>query len=61
MIREAKRKDLDYKRHATTELGLYVSAFSSLNIFPQIKDIVEESLEELDEESEDNDLQMKPM
>lgn len=61
MIREAKRKDLEYKRHATTDLGLYVTAFSSLNLFPQIQDIVEESLEELDEDNEDNDLQMKPM
>jgi hypothetical protein len=60
LIREAKRKDLEYKRHATTEFGTYLSAFSSLNLFPEVKDIVEESLDELDDE-EDNDLQMKPM
>jgi len=60
MIREAKRKDLEYKRHATMEFGTYLSAFSSMNLFQQVQEIVEESLEELDDD-EDNDLQMKPM
>lgn len=61
MIREAKRKDLEYKRHATMEFGTYLSAFSTFNIFRAIQDIVVESLEELDNEDDDGDLQMKPM
>lgn len=61
MIREAKRKDQEYKRHATMELGSYLLVFSELNIFPEIQDIVEASLEELDNADDDGDLQMKPM
>ena len=61
MIREAKRKDQEYKRYATMELGNYLSVFSELNIFPEVQDIVEESLEELNNEDDDGDLQMKPM
>jgi hypothetical protein len=60
MIREAKRKDLEYKRFATTELAKFVSAFPEINLFEQVKDIVEEGLEELNDD-DDNDLQMKPM
>ena len=61
MIREAKRKDQEYKRYATMELGNYLSVFSELNIFPEIQDIVEDSLEELDYEDDEDDLQMKPV
>ena len=60
VIREAKRKDLEYKRYATAEMAKYLSAFSSLNLFEHVKEIVEDGLEELNEE-EDDDLQMKPM
>lgn len=60
MIREAKRKDLEYKRHSTLELSKYLSDFSSLNLFRQVKEIIEDGLTELNEEDED-DLQMKPM
>jgi hypothetical protein len=60
MIREAKRTDLEYKRFAIAELTNYVSAFPSLNLFEQVKEIVEDGLAELNDE-EDNDLQMKPM
>jgi hypothetical protein len=38
----------------------YLSAFSSLNLFENVKEIVEDGLEELNDE-EDDDLQMKPM
>ena len=42
------------------ELSKYLSAFSSLNLFEEVKQIIEDGLEELDDE-EDDDLQMKPM
>jgi len=61
MIREAKRKDLEYKRFATAELAKYLTAFSTINLFDEVKDIVEDGIAELNEDSDDNDLQMKPM
>ena len=60
MIREAKRKDVEYKRYATAELAKYLTAFSTINIFDQVKEIVEEGISELNED-DDGDLQMKPM
>src|SRR5436305_2927472 len=60
MIREAKRKDLEYKRSATAEFAKYLNAFPNVNLFEEVKEIVQEGLEELNED-EDNDLQMKPM
>ena len=60
MVREAKRTDLEYKRYATAELTKYLSAFPSINLFEQVKEIVEEGLIELNDD-DDNDLQMKPM
>ena len=60
MVREAKRKDLEYKRFATADLAKYLSTFPSVNLFGQVKEIVEDGLAELNDE-EDNDLQMKPM
>jgi hypothetical protein len=61
MIREAKRKDQEYKRYSTMDFGTYLSVFSALNIFPEVQAIVEESLEDLENEDDDGDLQMKPM
>lgn len=60
MIREANRKDLEYKRLATAELGKYLSAFPSIHLFEQIKQIVQNGLDELNEDGE-GDLQTKPM
>jgi hypothetical protein len=60
MIREARRKDIEYKRFATAELAKFVSAFSSINLFEPVKEIVEDGLSELNDE-DDSDLQMKPM
>jgi hypothetical protein len=60
MVREAKRKDLHYKRHATAEMAKYVAAFPSINLFDPVVEIIEEGLSELDEE-DDTDLQTKPM
>jgi hypothetical protein len=60
LIREAKRKDLEYKRFATAELEKYLTSFSSINLFDEVKDIVEDGLAELNDE-DDSDLQMKPM
>lgn len=60
MIREAKRKDIEYKRHSTVELAKYLTAFSTINIFDQIKEIVEDGISELNDD-DDGDLQMKPM
>ena len=60
MIREAKRKDLEYKRFAIADLAKYLSTFTSVNLFAQVKEIVEDGLAELNDD-EDNDLQMKPM
>ena len=60
MIREAKRKDLEYKRFATAELAKYLTAFSSINLFEEVKEIVEDGIADLNED-EDADLQMKPM
>src|SRR5947207_6618624 len=60
MIREAKRKDLEYKRFATADLAKYFSTFPSINHFEEVKEIVDEGLTELNDD-EDNDLQMKPM
>jgi hypothetical protein len=60
MIREAKRKDLDYKRHATAELAKYLIAFPTMNIFDEVKQIVEDGISELNDD-DDGDLQMKPM
>jgi hypothetical protein len=51
---------MEYKRYSTLELSKYLSAFSSLNLFEEVKQIIEDGLEELDDE-EDDDLQMKPM
>jgi hypothetical protein len=41
-------------------MAKYLSAFSTLNLFEHVKEIVDDGLEELNEE-EDDDLQMKPM
>lgn len=60
LIREAKRKDMEYKRFATAELEKYLTSFSSINLFDEVKDIVEDGLAELNDE-DDSDLQMKPM
>lgn len=60
MIREAKRTDLEYKRFATAELTNYLSAFPSIQLFEEVKEIVEVGLTDLNDD-EDNDLQMKPM
>ena len=60
MIREAKRKDLEYKRYATAELDKYLTSFSSINLFDEVKEVVEGGLAELND-GEDSDLQMKPM
>lgn len=60
MIREAKRKDLEYKRFATADLAKYLSTFPSVNLFEQVKEIIEDGLAELNDD-EENDLQMKPM
>jgi len=60
MIREAKRKDLEYKRFATAELAKYLTAFSSINLFEEVKEIVEDGIADLNDD-EDADLQMKPM
>jgi hypothetical protein len=60
MVREAKRKDFEYKRYATAEMAKYLSAFPSINLFDPITEIVEEGLSDLDDE-DDGDLQMKPM
>jgi hypothetical protein len=60
MIREAKRKDLEYKRFATAELAKYLTAFSSMNLFEEVKEIVEDGIADLNDD-EDADLQMKPM
>jgi hypothetical protein len=60
MVRETKRTDLEYKRFATAEFAKYLSAFPSINLFGQVKEIVAEGLIELNDD-EDNDLQMKPM
>jgi hypothetical protein len=60
MIREAKRKDLEYKRFATAELDKYLTNFSSINLFEEVKDIVEDGLAEINDDDE-SDLQMKPM
>jgi hypothetical protein len=60
MIREAKRKDLEYKRHATAELAKYLTAFPTINIFEDVKQIVEDGISELNDD-DDVDLQMKPM
>jgi hypothetical protein len=60
MIREAKRKDLEYKRHATAAFGRFLGSFTSINLFDEVKEIVQDGLEELKEEDE-NDLQMKPV
>ena len=60
MIREAKRKDLEYKRFATAELAKYLTAFSSVNLFEEVKEIVEDGIADLNDD-EDGDLQMKPM
>jgi hypothetical protein len=60
MIREAKRKDLEYKRFATAELEKYLSSFSSINLFEEVKDIVEDGLAEINDD-DDSDLELKPM
>jgi len=60
MIREAKRKDLEYKRFATAELAKYLTAFSSITLFEEVKEIVEDGIVDLNDD-EDADLQMKPM
>jgi hypothetical protein len=60
MIREAKRKDLEYKRHSTVELAKYLTIFPTINIFDQVKEIVEDGISELNDD-DDGDLQMKPM
>ena len=60
MIREAKRRDLEYKRFATADLAKYLSTFTSVNLFGQVKEIVQDGLAELNDDEED-DLQMKPM
>jgi len=60
MIREAKRKDLEYKRFATAEVAKYLTAFSSINLFEEVKEIVEDGIADLNDD-EDADLQMKPM
>ena len=60
LMRESKRKDLEYKRYATAEFAKYLSTFESVNLFNEVKEIVEDGFEELNEEDE-NDLQMKPM
>jgi hypothetical protein len=59
MIREAKRVDLEYKRSAVAELTRYLNAFSAVNLFDAVKEIVEEGLSLLNED--DDDLQMKPV
>jgi hypothetical protein len=60
MIREAKRKDLDYKRSAIAELEKYLLTFPSIHLFEQVKEVIENDLTDLSEE-DDTDLQMKPM
>ena len=60
MVREAKRKDLEYKRHATVELAKFLTAFASVNLIEPVKEVVEDGIEELNEEDE-SDLQMKPV
>ena len=60
VIREAKRKDLEYKRYATAELVKYLKAFPSVNLIDSVKEIIEDGLEELNEEDE-SDLQLKPV
>jgi hypothetical protein len=60
MVREAKRKDLEYKRHATAELGKYLTAFPTIDTFDEVKQIVQEGISELNED-DDGDLQLKPM
>ena len=60
MIREAKRKDLEYKRFATAELAKYLTAFSTINLFEDVKEIVEDGIADLNGD-DDDDLQMKPM
>jgi hypothetical protein len=60
MVREAKRKDLEYKRHATGEFAKFLIVFDLLNLFESVQDTIEEGLDELTEE-DDGDLQMKPM
>jgi hypothetical protein len=60
LIREAKRKDLEYKRFATAELEKYLSSFSSINLFEEVKDIVEDGLAEINDD-DDSDLELKPM
>jgi len=60
MIREAKRKDLEYKRNSIVELAKYLTAFPTINIFDQVREIVGDGISELNEE-DDGDLQMKPM
>ena len=60
MIREAKRKDPEYKRFAIADLAKYLSTFPSINLFDHVKEIVEDGLAELNDE-DDSDLQMKPM
>jgi hypothetical protein len=60
MIREAKRKDLEYKRHATAELAKYLTAFPIINIFDEVKQIVEDGISDLNDD-DDGDLQMKPV
>ena len=60
MIREAKRRDLEYKRHATAELAKYLTAFPTINIFDEVKQIVGDGISELNDD-DDGDLQMKPM
>jgi len=59
MLREAKRKDLEYKRHATMEFGTYLSAFLIYESLQQVKNRgrVVRGIRRC----EDNDLQMKPM
>ena len=59
MIRESKRKDLEYKRHATAEFVKFLEVFSSVNLFDIVKEIVMDGLNELNED--DEDLQMKPV
>jgi hypothetical protein len=60
MIREAKRKDVEYKRHATGEFVRFLNVFNSLNLFESVKEIIEDGLDELNED-DDDDLHLKPM
>jgi hypothetical protein len=60
MIREAKRKDFEYKRHSTAELTKYLTAFPTINLFDQVKEIIEDGIAELNDE-DDGDLQIKPV